>query len=107
MILEVASLTVRPGEQGAFERAFAKAERLLPEAAGYLSHELRCSIENEHRYVLLVEWRRLEDHTLGFRKSGAFERLRVLLQGYLQTTPDVEHFRAVVSHNAAAPPLAD
>lgn len=107
MILEVASLTVTPGEQDAFERAFAKVEPLFVGAPGYLSHELRRSIENEHRYALLIEWRRLEDHTLGFLKSNAFERLRLLLQGYLQFAPEVEHFRAVVHRSAVAPTLAD
>lgn len=107
MILEVASLTITPGEQDAFERAFTKAERLFQDAPGYLSHELRRSVENEHRYALLIEWRRLEDHTLGFLKSNAFERLRELLQGYLQCAPEVEHFRAVAPRNAAAPTLAD
>ncbi len=95
MILEVASLMVRPGEQPAFERAFARAEPLFRDAAGYLSHELRRSVENEHHYALLIEWRRLEDHTMAFRRSHAFERLRDLLQGFLLSAPDVEHFQAV------------
>ena len=95
MILQVASLMVRPGEQAAFERAFSRAEPLFRDAAGYLSHELRRSVENEHHYALLIEWRRLEDHTMGFLRSHASERLRALLQGFLLTAPDVEHFQAV------------
>jgi heme-degrading monooxygenase HmoA len=95
MILEVASLTVRPGDEAAFERSFARAAPLLCEAAGYVSHELQRSVERQHHYVLLVEWRRLEDHTLGFVRSRAYERLREVLQVYLQVAPDVEHFRAV------------
>lgn len=95
VVLQVAMLVVRPGEQGAFERAFAKAEPLFRDAAGYLSHELRRSVENDQHYALLVEWRRLEDHTIGFRPSAAFDRLRGLLQGFLQSAPEVEHFLAV------------
>lgn len=95
MILEIASLLVRPGEQAAFEAAFEKAQRLLVGLAGYLSHELQHSVEREQYYALLIEWRALEDYTLGFRKSGEFERWRELLQGFLTEAPQIEHFRAV------------
>ena len=95
MILQVASLMVRPGREAAFEQAFAKVEPILRDADGYLSHELRRSVENAQHYALLVEWRRIEDHTLGFVKSLAFERVRSLLHGFLESAPEVEHFRAV------------
>ena len=73
---------------------------LFRDAAGYLSHELRRSVENEHHYALLVEWRRLEDHTLAFVRSNAFERLREILQGFLVSAPEVEHFLAVAPRGA-------
>jgi len=95
VILEVASLTVRPGDEAAFERAFARAEPLLRDARGYLSHELRRSVENAQHYALLVEWQRLEHHTVDFVHSGAFDRLRELLRRHLGAPPEVEHFRAV------------
>ena len=100
MILEVASLMVQPGQQAGFERAFARAEQLIRHAAGYLSHELRRSLEREHHYALLIEWRRLEDHTLGFVKSQEFQHLAELLRPFLITAPRVEHFRAVTAPDA-------
>jgi heme-degrading monooxygenase HmoA len=36
--------------------------------AGYVSHELQRCLEVENKYVLLVRWERLEDHTEGFRE---------------------------------------
>jgi heme-degrading monooxygenase HmoA len=107
VILEVALLTIRPGMEGAFERAFAKAERLISDAPGYLSHELRRSLERGHHYALLVEWRRVEDHTLGFVRSRAYEHLRALLSDHLLTPPDVEYFGAVPTDPAAPTALAD
>jgi heme-degrading monooxygenase HmoA len=106
VILQVASLMVRPGREAAFEQAFAKVEPILRDAGGYLSHELRRSVENAQHYALLVEWRRIEDHTLGFVKSLAFERVRSLLQGFFEAAPEVEHFLAVCPR-AEQEPVAD
>jgi heme-degrading monooxygenase HmoA len=94
VILEVASLMVRPGTQAAFERALDKALRLITDVEGYLSHELCRSVEREQHYALLIEWRSLEDHSRGFVRSNEFARCRELLQDYLQAPPQVEHFRA-------------
>jgi heme-degrading monooxygenase HmoA len=96
MILLLASLTIRPGAEPAFEAAFAKAERLIVGVDGYLAHELRRSIERDQHYALLIEWRSLEDDTLGFRKSAEFLIWRDLLQEYFALPPRVEHFNRVV-----------
>lgn len=100
MILQVATLTVRPGSEAAFERAVARAEPLFRDAAGYLSHELRRSVENAQRYALLVEWRRLEDRAGSLPLWAALRCPREGLQALLQCTPDIEHFAALP---AAAP----
>ena len=34
---------------------------------GYIHHELKRCLEDSHKYVLLVKWETLEDHTIGFR----------------------------------------
>jgi heme-degrading monooxygenase HmoA len=91
-MLEVVSLLVRTSERKAFEEAISKAERLLPTLAGYDSHELRCSLERQDAYVLLIEWQALEDVTLGFRKSNAFERWHELLAGLVAQPPVVQFF---------------
>jgi heme-degrading monooxygenase HmoA len=95
MTLVLASLMVRPGCQAAFESAFGKAERLLAGSQGYLAHELRRSVECDQHYALLIEWRSLEDDTLGFRKSAEFLRWQELLQRYFSSPPRIEHFHAV------------
>ncbi|MEK8052839.1 antibiotic biosynthesis monooxygenase [Ideonella sp. DXS22W] len=97
MILEVATFAVQPGHEAAFEQAFDKAQRLLPGLAGYLSHELRRSVEREQLYALLIEWRAVDDRTLGFARSLAHQRWRELLQDHLAERPQVEFYRPLVS----------
>ena len=94
MVLEVAVLDVVPGRADDFERAFAEAESILREAKGYRSHELLACVERESRYLLLVRWESLEDHTEGFRGSPAYARWKALLHSYYDPFPEVEHYTA-------------
>lgn len=74
MILEVATLEVIVGEEIQFEAAFAKAQKIISSMKGYVSHQLQKSIENPNRYVLLVNWETLEDHTIGFREWPEYQQ---------------------------------
>ncbi len=93
MILELAQLTIRPGQEPQFEAVFAAAIEVLGGSRGYLSHELRRSVETPNRYALLVQWRTLEDHTVGFRGSPAFAEWRAHIGPFLESPPVVEHFQ--------------
>ncbi len=79
VILEFALIAVRPGSEAEFEKVFPAAEKVITASPGYLSHELRRSIETPNRFALLVQWRTLEDHTVGFRGSPAFAQWRALI----------------------------
>ena len=92
MILEVAILDVRPGESAAFEEAFAQAQEIIQASPGYRGHELRHCMESADRYLLLVWWDTLEDHTEGFRGSEAYQRWRGLLHHFYDPFPTVEHY---------------
>ena len=92
MILEVALLDVRPGEETDFERAFARAQSILGSMGGYVSHELQRCVENPSRYVLLVRWETLSDHTEGFRGSSEYLEWKRLLHHFYEPFPTVEHF---------------
>ena len=91
-ILEVAALSVRAESCEAFEAAFREASGIIASMPGYLSHELRRCIEVPNRYLLLVHWRRLEDHTVGFRTSTEYQRWRSLLHHFYDPFPNVEHY---------------
>ena len=92
MILECAILDVKPGETREFEVAFGTAERIISASPGYISHELQRCIEKPNRYLLLVRWRTLEDHTEGFRKSEPYKEWKRLLHHFYDPFPNVEHY---------------
>ena len=95
MILEVAILDLKPGQENAFERDFALASKFISSIEGYLSHELQRCLEKPNRYLLLARWQTLEAHTEGFRKSPAYLEWRRLLHHYYDPFPTVEHYAKV------------
>jgi heme-degrading monooxygenase HmoA len=94
-ILEHAMLEVRPGQEQAFEAAFAKAQNIISAMKGYLSHRLEHCLEQSNRYLLLVEWKDLEAHTVGFRGSKEYLEWKALLHHFYDPFPTVLHFRTV------------
>ena len=95
MILECALLDVKPGETAEFEAAFARAQAIISASPGYLSHELQRCLEKPSRYLLLVRWRQLDDHTEGFRKSAAYQEWKRLLHHFYDPFPTVEHYESL------------
>ena len=100
MILEVALLNVRLGESGAFEDAFRVAQAIIESMPGYISHQLQRCLEIENRYLLLVQWRTLDDHTVGFRQSREYQEWKRLLHHFYEPFPKVEHFETIFSNIA-------
>ncbi len=98
MILEVAILDVKPGQDSRFENDFSEAQKIIAGMAGYLGHELQRGIENTSRYILLVRWQTLADHTEGFRGSEEYQQWRSLLHHYYDPFPEVEHFESVFAN---------
>ena len=92
MILEVANLHIKRGECAAFEAAFAEAVPTISSMHGYVSHQIKRCIEDDHHYVLLVNWQTLEDHTVGFRESAEHPQWRALLHHFYDPMPTVLHF---------------
>jgi len=95
MILEVAILDVKLGEEARFEQAFAQAQSIISNMPGYLSHQLQKCLEKPNRYILLVNWETLEDHTIGFRESEQYQEWRSLLHSFYEPFPVVEHYTSV------------
>lgn len=95
MILEVAILNLKPGACAEFEAAFAEAEPIIMSMHGYVDHELRRCVEQANRYLLLVNWQCLEDHTVGFRQSHAYAEWKRLLHHFYEPFPVVEHYTAI------------
>jgi heme-degrading monooxygenase HmoA len=98
MILEIADIRIQPGLQAAFEKAAQHGlSTVFPKAKGFRGHEVRHSIESPERYVLLLQWDTLEDHTVGFRGSPLYSEWRGLVAEFFAQPPFVEHFVLVDS----------
>ncbi len=97
MILEQATLPVRPGEEAAFEAAFDEARALISAAPGFLDLTLSRCVERPSSYLLLVHWESLAAHTEGFRGSALYEQWRELLHHFYEPSPVVEHYELVAT----------
>ena len=94
MILEVAILDVIPGQESEFQRSFLEAQETISSMKGYIDHELKRCIEKPNRYILLVKWETLKDHTEGFRGSPEYQEWKRLLHHYYDPFPEVEHYES-------------
>ena len=98
MILEIADFAVQPGTDDTFADAVRKGTEFLSATPGFVSARLTRSIETPTRFVLLVTWDSVEDHTVGFRESENFTRWRELVGPFFDGPPRVEHFADVLTH---------
>ncbi len=92
MVLEVAVLSVKKGFACDFEAAFAQAALIIARQNGYIWHELKKCVEKNDKYLLLVQWKSLEDHTVGFRESEDYLQWKSLLHHFYEPFPIVEHY---------------
>jgi heme-degrading monooxygenase HmoA len=92
MILEVATIDIKPGTNSAFEENLQKAQSVISKSKGYIGHQFHQCLEQENRYVLLIRWETLEDHTKGFRESDLFKEWRGLIGSFFETPPNVQHY---------------
>lgn len=97
MVLEHALLSVVPGREAEFEEAFAQARRTIAGMDGFGGLTLSRCVERPGTYLLLVTWRSLEDHTVGFRGSAGYDEWRRLLHHFYEPFPVVEHYEQVLT----------
>lgn len=95
MIVEHALLPVRAGMSEEFRSAFSEAKAIISRMAGFKSLTLSRCIERPDVFLLLVEWDRLEDHTVGFRGSPGYQRWSELLHRFYEPFPVVEHLEQI------------
>jgi heme-degrading monooxygenase HmoA len=107
MVLEVAPLQIRSGEESAFEAAFAKAQAILASMSGYRSHELQRCLERPREYLLLVRWDSLAAHVEGFRGSPRYAEWKDLLHHYYDPFPIVSHYVDVAEVDVAEVGVAE
>jgi heme-degrading monooxygenase HmoA len=93
MILEIADIRIRPGQQAAFDEAIERGVRtVIANAKGFRGFKVNKGIESPERYLLQIFWDTLEDHTVAFRESPAFAQWRAIVGPFFAQAPVVEHF---------------
>jgi heme-degrading monooxygenase HmoA len=96
MILEHADIRIAPGQQAAFDEAIVRGlTTVIARAKGFRGYKVNRGVENPQRYVLMIFWDTLEDHTVGFRQSELFTQWRAIVGPFFAEPPVVEHFDLV------------
>ena len=96
MILELADIRIHPGQQAAFEKAIELGLNTVAcKAKGFQGGKVNRGIESPERYVLMIFWQTLEDHTVHFRAGPLFPEWRAIVGPFFAAPPVVEHFTLV------------
>lgn len=97
MIYEVARIKIKQDHEELFEAAVAKAVPIFRRASGCISMRLEKSIEEPQHYRIIVQWSRLEDHTVGFRESQDYNLWRDMVGDHFDGAPVVEHTAVILN----------
>jgi heme-degrading monooxygenase HmoA len=93
MILEIADIRIAPGQQAAFDEAVQRGvETVASKAVGFRGFKVNKCIETPERYVLMIYWETLENHTVDFRQGPLFPQWRAIVGPFFAAPPLVEHF---------------
>ena len=96
MILEIADITIPPGKQAEFDAAIQLGiETVASKAKGFRGFEVKRGIESPERYILMIYWDTLENHTVDFRQGPLFPQWRAIVGPFFAAPPMVEHFTLV------------
>ncbi len=96
MILEHADIRIDPAQASAFEEAITRGvTTVIAQAKGFQGYKVNRSQETPGRYILMIYWATLEDHTVGFRQSEAFPAWRAIVGPFFAQPPVVEHLELV------------
>ncbi len=102
MILEIADIRIPAGQNAAFDAAIVHgASAVASQAQGMRGWKVNRGIESPERYILMIWWDTLEDHTVGFRQSPLFAQWRAIVGPFFAVPPVVEHFTLVGKSSAA------
>lgn len=93
MILELADIRIQPGRQADFDAAIQRGvDTVIAQAKGFCGYKVNKGLESPERYVLMIWWTTLENHTVDFRESPAFAEWRAIVGPFFAQPPQVEHF---------------
>jgi len=98
MILELADIRIAPGKNAEFDAAIQRGlETVISQAKGFLGYEVRKGVESPERYLLMIRWATLENHTVDFREGPLFPQWRAIVGPFFAAPPVVDHFSLVAA----------
>jgi quinol monooxygenase YgiN len=98
MVLEIAEIYIRRGENEAFEEAIGLALRTITaNAKGAAGYSLHKGVELPERYVMQVSWESLEDHMVTYIGTPEREIWRSIVTPFFALPPRMEHFTLVAT----------
>jgi heme-degrading monooxygenase HmoA len=98
MILEIADIRIAPGKNAEFDAAIQRGlETVISQAKGFLGYDMRKGMGSPERYVLMIRWATLENHTVDFREGPLFPQWRAIVGPFFAAPPVVEHFSMVAA----------
>lgn len=93
MILELADIRIAAGKNADFDAAIVRGiDTVISKAKGFRGYKVNRGIESPERYLLMIFWDTLENHTVDFRESPAFAQWRTIVGPFFAQPPQVEHF---------------
>jgi heme-degrading monooxygenase HmoA len=92
MIVEMAAMSITPGQEEQFLGALEQAKGVLARAHGWQSIKVHRGVERPSTFLLAIGWETLEDHTVGFRGGDLFPEWRSLIGPFFAEPPVVEHW---------------
>lgn len=95
MVLEIAQYSAQPGKAEEFQAGLLKGIEIIRKAKGCISATPRRQIEDPEKFIVMIEWETLEDHTIGFRGSPQFLEYRSHLAGLFVEPILAPHFREI------------
>jgi len=97
MILELADIRISPGKRAEFDAAIRRgAETVVSRAKSFRGYKVNRGVESPERYILMIYWDTLENHTVDFREGPLFAEWRAIVGPFFAAPPVVEHFELVV-----------
>jgi quinol monooxygenase YgiN len=98
MVIERVELSVVAGREADFEAAMGHGVGMLAAAPGCTSVALARGVERPSRYLLVLKWRSIDDHT-AFTSTEGFLTFRELAGPFFAERPAVEHFQPVLGED--------
>ncbi len=93
MILELADIRIGAGKNADFDAAIVRGiDTVISQAKGFRGYKVNKGLESPERYLLMIFWDTLENHTVDFRESPAFAQWRAIVGPFFAQPPQVEHF---------------